>query len=619
MILTAARSRPLTIRAAILRGFLALVLLVILLSGSLSYIELRQALQAEIAQNLGNSAESLLERIDVFFFERLEDLREWHRLELMQDIQVGDVDKRLARLLSDLKAGHGDVYNALYCTNMAGLIVAASDPGLIAKTRLPGALLPGQKQNANTQVVMERSVSNAPEGGDHIVLRTPVPNAFGTGDLGYLYAVLNWNVVQGFLRDGVSDSERTALLLGEEDQIMAAAGPLSPASQAPPLKLPRWYDAGGKTLTRKHSGEIFGVRSLLVGAASAAGFQHFQGFGWHMLVVEPTSVAFAPIVRLTWAILGGLLFSLVVAGWLAMRLSARIASPIGKVTEFARNFRQTQSLAMPEVVTNISEVAELNGAFGEMVQALERSQEQLIRASKLAVVGEMAAIMAHEVRTPLGILKSSAQMLERRPGLSSQDRELTGFIINETERLNRLVTTLLESTTPRPPLLQDRDLHEIITHVLALIESKAEKGRINLEHRLHANPSIISCDREQIIQVLLNLVINAIQHVPDGGHILITSQNDGAGISVQIEDNGPGISEPDRKRIFDPFFTQRKGGIGLGLTIVQQIVQAHGGKIGVSKSVLGGACFKLYLHESAQMSDPEGPDTDKATLRGESA
>jgi signal transduction histidine kinase len=445
---------------------------------------------------------------------------------------------------------------------------------------------------------MERTTANAPEGNGHLVLRTPVPNAFGAGDLGYLYAALNWNVVQRFLQDGVAGSERTALLLGEGDQIIAAAGPLSATAQTRLLKLPRWYDTSGKTLTRKHSGEILGVRSLLVGAASSTGFQHFQGFGWHMLVVEPTSVAFAPIVRLSWAILGGLLFSLIVAGWLAMRLSARLARPIGKLTEFARNFRQAQSMSMPTVDTNISEVAELNRAFSEMVQALERSQEQLVRASKLAVVGEMAAIMAHEVRTPLGILKSSAQMLERRKDLSAQDRELTGFIVTETDRLNRLVTTLLESTSPRPPLFQDHDLHEIISHVLALIKSKVEKGGLNLEQRFNADPSIVSCDREQMIQVFLNLVINAVQHVPDGGHILLTTQNEGVGISVRIEDNGPGISKQDQQRIFDPFFTQRKGGIGLGLTIVQQIVQAHGGRIEVSKSMLGGACFTVYMNET---------------------
>jgi signal transduction histidine kinase len=164
--------------------------------------------------------------------------------------------------------------------------------------------------------------------------------------------------------------------------------------------------------------------------------------------------------------------------------------------------------------------------------------------------------------------------------------------------------------------LQEHDLHEIIPHVLALIEGKLEKGGLDLEQRLNANPSSVSCDREQMIQVFLNLMINAIQHVPDGGHILLTTRNDGAGISVQIEDNGPGISEPDRKRIFDPFFTQRKGGIGLGLTIVQQIVQAHGGRIDVSKSMLGGACFTVHLHELPQMSNP---DLAHATLQGESA
>ena len=110
-------ARTVTIRTAILRGTFALVLVAVVLSGSLSFIEFRSAFQSEIAHNLGNSASGLLERIDVFFFERMEDLREWRQVELMQDIQVGDVDKRLARLLGDLKAGHGDVYSALYCTN----------------------------------------------------------------------------------------------------------------------------------------------------------------------------------------------------------------------------------------------------------------------------------------------------------------------------------------------------------------------------------------------------------------------------------------------------------------------------------------------------------------------
>jgi signal transduction histidine kinase len=591
--------RPVTIRAAILRGSLALVLVAIVLSGSLSFIEFRRAFQSEIARNLGNSASGLLERIDVFFFERLEDLREWRRVELLQDIQVGDVDKRLARLLGDLKAGHGDVYSALYCTNLQGRIVAASDPGLVGITRLPGAPMRSAYQAGSDVVVLERTAANTPEGAGRFVLRTTVPGVFGTGDLGYLYAVLNWDVVRRFLADDVADSERTALLLGTDDQVIAASGTQAPALDGQVFELPRDAWAADRPRIEIRSGEIAGVGDLLVGAAVSPGYQGFSGFGWHMLVVEPTGVAFAPVWRLAWVILAGLLFSLAVAGWLSIRLSKRLASPIAGLTEFARNFRRGQSREPPAIETGISEVGELNRAFGEMIEALEHSREQLVRAGKLAVVGEMAAIMAHEVRTPLGILKSSAQMLERRPDLSPQDRELTGFIASETDRLNRLVTTLLECASPRPPQFQPHDLHEIVRHVVALVGSRAEKKNIAVETTLEARQSIIDCDREQMIQVFLNLVINAIQHVPDGGRIAIVSLDRAAGLMLRVQDDGPGIPAAERERVFDPFFTRRDGGIGLGLTIVQQIVQAHDGEIRVVDSALGGAAFEInFMQES---------------------
>lgn len=586
-------TRSVTIRTAILRGSLALVLVAIVLSGSLSFIEFRRAFQAEIARNLGNSASGLLERIDVFFFERLEDLREWRRVELLQDIQVGDVDKRLARLLGDLKAGHGDVYRALYCTNSRGRIVAASDPRLIDIIRQPGTPMKNAYQGNAEVVLLEQTPANAPEGAGQFVLRTTVPDSFGPGNLGYLYAVLNWDVVHRFLTDAIKDSERTSLLLDTHDQVIAASGVLSPGLQGRPIKLPNRTWSIDPSRIKTQSGEIAGIGNLLIGAAASPGYQRFSGFGWHMLVVEPTRTAFAPVWRLAWVILAGLLFSLAVAGWLSIRLSKRLASPISRLTEFARDFRRGQTHEPPAVYTGISEVGELNRAFGEMIAALEQSREHLIRAGKLAVVGEMAAIMAHEVRTPLGILKSSAQMLERRPNLSPQDRELTGFIVSETERLNRLVTTLLECASPRAPLFQPHDLHEIIQHVLALVGNKAEKKDIRIETRLDARQSILACDREQMIQVFLNLIINAIQHVPEGGQIRLVSLDEKSGLAVRVEDDGPGIPAPEMERVFDPFFTRRAGGIGLGLTIVQQIVQAHEGEISVAESALGGAAFTV--------------------------
>ena len=586
-------SHPVSIRAAILRGSWLLVLAAILLSGSLSFFEFRQALQAEITRNLGNSAGALQDRLDTFLFERREDLREWHRLELLQDIRVGDVDKRLARLLSDLKAGHGDVYSALYCTNRDGRVVAASSPALIGRLRPPGAALNPDAAD----VVLERT---GVEGrGEQYVLRTDIPDAFGSGRLGYLYAVLNWDAVRRFLGDDVRGSARTALLLGGNGEVLAAAGPLAPKPGSRPVNLAGWY-GGAATHGEIRTGTPLGDGDVLVGTAASGGDQNLPGFGWHTLVVVSTSVAFAPVWHLAWAILGGLLLTLAIAGWLSLRLAARIAGPIGRLTEFARRFRQTREKTPPRVETGISEVGELGRAFAAMIEDLEQSREHLVRAGKLAVLGEMAAIMAHEVRTPLGILKTSAQLLQRKPDLSPEERELTGYIVSETDRLNRLVTTLLECASPRAPEFQPRDLHEILEHVLGLVGGKAEKNDIHLETAFTARNSIHACDREQMIQVFLNLIINALQHLPEGGRIRVATDDPDGGVEVRVEDDGPGIPEAEAAKVFDPFFTRREGGIGLGLAIVQQIVQAHGGEIAVGRGELGGACFSVRFQPDKQ-------------------
>jgi len=202
-------------------------------------------------------------------------------------------------------------------------------------------------------------------------------------------------------------------------------------------------------------------------------------------------------------------------------------------------------------------------------------------------------VMAHEVRTPLGILRSSAQLLERQPDLGEREKELTGYIISETDRLNRLVTMLLECASPRAPDFKPHDLHDIVGHVLDLLISRAEGKGIELQRELEAASSILVCDREQIIQVFLNLVINALHFVEEGGRIAVITRNEGNSLVVSVADSGPGIPAELRQRVFDPFFTRREGGIGLGLTIVQQIVQVHHGDIWVTESPWGGASFNI--------------------------
>jgi len=240
----------------------------------------------------------------------------------------------------------------------------------------------------------------------------------------------------------------------------------------------------------------------------------------------------------------------------------------------------------------------MSQAFGKMINDLERSKENLTRAAKLAVVGEMAAAMSHEVRTPLGILRSSAQLLLREPTLSEEGREVCGFIISETERLNRLVTTLIDSARPRAPEFSPVDISELARHTSAMLAIQAQKKNISLQCE-DSPPAIASCDAEQITQVILNLLLNAIQVLPEGGHITMQVSSHVSEILLTVADDGPGVPEDQRKQIFDPFFTQRAGGIGLGLAVVRQIVLAHHGEISVHESAMHGAEFRLKLPVSA--------------------
>jgi signal transduction histidine kinase len=242
-----------------------------------------------------------------------------------------------------------------------------------------------------------------------------------------------------------------------------------------------------------------------------------------------------------------------------------------------------------------TEINQLIAQFSLMIDTLEQSRLDMVRVAKLAVIGEMAASMAHEVRTPLGILRSSAQILQREPQLSPIGLEMTDFILSETKRLNTLVTTLLECARPRTSQFVQQDFYAIIKHAVELLQTQFDNKGIQLSLQLHAKTILLSCDGDQMLQVFLNLLMNALQHINHGGQIALSSRMNRTQVEICIADNGVGISDADKSKVFEPFYTQRQDGIGLGLTVVQQIIHAHHGKIFVTDDVLGGACFHIVL------------------------
>ena len=547
----------------LLAAFLLAGLLPTMLITGLAFYEARGALKDEIKIDMQTHATAAAAEIDRMMFERLQNVASWSRLEIMQDLRIGDVDKRLSKFLGELKSSYRGVYTELYVVNASGIIIASSNPKQL------GLLI-----FESPQVEPHEWLHVALPQGDIQVLsliddRLPISaeiiDPIESGSIGKLVAVFDWKQIQRVLQSAVAGGGSAALFDAQNGMLAMTRG--WPETQA----------------SRK-----FKASSI------AKGYEDFPGLSWRVAIAQHRAVALAPIRRMGLIFIGLLIATVLLATLIAIPVATSITRPLAKLTGFASGFIRAPS-NMPPPPGGPAEVQALSKAFGKMIEDLEHSKENLTRAAKLAVVGEMAAAMSHEVRTPLGILRSSAQVLLREPSLSEEGREVCGFIISETERLNRLVSTLIDSARPRTIEFIVTDIAELAQQTTSMLRIQAQKKNITLDCETSA-PALAACDAEQITQVLLNLLLNAIQILPEGGRILMRVYQTAEHVIVTVADNGPGVPAEQREQIFDPFFTQRSGGIGLGLAVVRQIVMAHHGEITVgTNNEMKGAEFRLQL------------------------
>jgi signal transduction histidine kinase len=430
----------------------------------------------------------------------------------------------------------------------------------------------------------------------NLVIRAPVHNSYSTGDIGQLYGLFDMQQLFNLLdkASNSSSGDRYIVLLDAEGRAIATSASLRKQKLLLKTTFADWKPENGKALFVHEIDPAITATPVLVGYARSSGYLSYVQMGWSILVFQSKDKAFLPISTLS--VLGSvvIVLTLLLAFFTSHWISGRIAKPLLQLTQWVGQVRHFEKQTLPQVNGTV-EVIALEAAFGKMLEELERSREHVIQASKLAVIGEMAAIMAHEVRTPLGILSTSAQMLKREPSLSPTGQEMTQFILDESVRLRRLVTTLLECARPKDPHMLLHNVHDIVAHTVELLAVQAADKQLCIEQRLYAHHPVIVCDNELLTQVFLNLLHNAIQIVPNGGLIRIRSSSSTRQFSIEIADNGPGIAVEDYRHLFDPFFTKREGGVGLGLTVTQQILLAHQGNIFVKQSEWGGACFTLDL------------------------
>jgi two-component system sensor histidine kinase HydH len=248
----------------------------------------------------------------------------------------------------------------------------------------------------------------------------------------------------------------------------------------------------------------------------------------------------------------------------------------------------------------VTVVALLSGYLAERLRltggALQVVTARVFEAERLAVLGRIAAGLAHEIRNPLGSITGSIEMLRESPALSDEDRRLCDIVQREARRLNDLVGDMVDLSRPRPPHAEATDVASLAREVVALASHAARGSDVEVRYQGPEREALARCDGAQMRQVLWNLVRNAMQASSAGTTVSVRVTVDDRHVSLAVDDQGPGV--PPDARIFEDFFTTRTHGAGIGLAVVRRILEDHapmGAELTVAQADGGGASFRVTL------------------------
>jgi signal transduction histidine kinase len=235
----------------------------------------------------------------------------------------------------------------------------------------------------------------------------------------------------------------------------------------------------------------------------------------------------------------------------------------------------------------------------ERARAQRELEDQLHQSERLAALGEMIAAVSHEIKNPLGIIRSTAEFMGSIPQTDETHRKLSSVITEESTRLNRIVTEFLDFARPQTPDLRECDLKDIIEKNIDFLRHELDKKGIVVKAELDGAPLMLMADHGQLYRAFLNIFINASQAMEKGGRIEVYAREDKERSYVEIADTGCGISQENLKRIFNPFFTTKDKGSGLGLSIVRKIIVGHKGTITIESQEGKGTKVEILLPRHA--------------------
>ena len=579
-----------SLRTKLLVFAAALVLVPGGIYGVITVSQSRAAIARVVGRQLVEEARSTADRLATTLRSEQGRLASFAGQDVMREIRIGDFDKRISSFLVSAKRGCPACVD-LVVLDRDDRAVAASNPEWIGRVSDAAT---GEDGGGESIAGPLRTA-----GATASILRfsVPVPDPEAPkAHLGRLVALLDWErgtgVVARARENLVSVGlDADVLIVDSAGRVIGGAARARSRWRPGEAIAPHRLDAPEALSTGRVDagiGMLFGVARL---------FDPLPP--WRIVVAQPLAEAFAPVERTARLLATALGATLLAALAIALFAARRVTRPLAELTTAADRVGRGGSVPIVPPRSR-DEIGTLAAAFNRMAVDLRRAEHELVEAAKFAFVGELAAGVAHEVRTPLGVLRSSAQLLDRslreKGDADAEARELLQILRDEVDRIERVVSGLLELGRPRALRAAPSPLDPIVTHAADFVAAQAREKGVSLRCDAAGTDPPALCDPELVYQVALNLLVNAVQVVPAGGSVRIgvAAPRDGYA-AFEVRDDGPGMDAEVRARIFEPFYTRREGGAGLGLTFVQRVVQEHRGRIAVESAPGRGTAFRVEL------------------------
>lgn len=342
------------------------------------------------------------------------------------------------------------------------------------------------------------------------------------------------------------------------------------------------------------------------GIKMIAAYVALPNLGWGVVIQQPLKQAFAIAAKMRKQVFLFVGISIVISSMIAYIFTRRIVTPVNQLVSGMDKF-SAGDLRYRIPPLGADEVSMLAERFNEMAEKLTKVQEKLKRTERLETVNKMASVLSHEIKNPLNAMVVNMQVMERecnrKTPRTDKLRHYLGIVASEIQRVDDLVNNFL--MVARPPKLDRKQvkIDQLIDDVIISQQAEALQSGIRINRQYHVENINLLIDEKKIRQVLVNILLNAIQAMPGGGNITIELDSyDGSEeddqldwIAIRFHDTGKGIPKEQLTQIFDFYFSTKATGTGLGLSVAQQIIEEHGGRIEVESKIAKGSTFSVFL------------------------